>query len=103
MKVRVIPADLSLTAHREALVRLLNEYSAGPTGEGRPLRRQVSRGLADSLVRRPTSRVFFAVSNHRIVGLATCFDGFSTFRGKTLINIHDLIVERRFWRYHFWF
>ena len=29
------------------------------------------------------------------VGLVNCFEGFSTFKGKPLINIHDVIVSMR--------
>jgi ribosomal protein S18 acetylase RimI-like enzyme len=40
----------------------------------------------------PSSFVLFAETGLQIVGMAVCFIGFSTFRGKKLVNVHDLII-----------
>jgi GNAT superfamily N-acetyltransferase len=96
--VRVIAADLRRRSHRAALVRLLDEYRAGPTGEGKPLDPEVKRRLPGDLSRHPMARVYLAVAGKTIAGAATCFLGYSTFQGRPLINFHDIVVERRFRR-----
>lgn len=40
----------------------------------------------------PHAFSLLAYSANQPVGLANCFDGFSTFKGLPLINIHDLVV-----------
>ena len=96
--VRVIAADLRRRSHRTALVRLLDEYREGPTGDGKPLDPDVKRRMPGDLSRHPTARVYLAVSGRTIAGAATCFLGYSTFRGRPLINFHDIVVGHRFRR-----
>jgi Acetyltransferases len=94
----VIAADLSKREHRRALVMLIDEYMRGPSGEKRPLPGALHRRLVSGMAKHPAASVYFAVANGEIAGCATCFSGFSTFRAKKLVNVHDLIVSAGFRR-----
>lgn len=52
--------------------------------------------LIDGLKSHAASLILFAVSEEMIVGMAVCFQGFSTFQAAELLNIHDLIVNKTF-------
>jgi len=77
---------------------LLNEYARSGTGTGRPLSAGVKKKLVAGLLKHRSARVYLAVYDGIIAGLATCFIGYSTFRAEGLINIHDLIVTKMYRR-----
>jgi ribosomal protein S18 acetylase RimI-like enzyme len=52
--------------------------------------------LINGLKNHPALLILFAVSEDIIVGMAVCFQGFSTFQAAGLLNIHDLIVYKRY-------
>lgn len=91
-RVRVIEGDLSRRKHQEALIELINAYLNDEMGEGRLLTADTQAKLISGLIGQVNALIFFAKYSSRIIGLATCFLGFSTFYAKKLINIHDLIV-----------
>ena len=89
-------ADLNDSQDANDILFLLNQYSEHPMGQSGPLPDDVQDSLIDGLRRHPTSLVFIAKQweedSEKPVGLASCFQGFSTFKAKPLINIHDLFV-----------
>ena len=93
---RIIPADFDNPVHAAAVVALLDEYAAGPTGGNTPLPPFARENLAGQLRARRNIHVLLAFSGERAVGLAICIEGFSTFACKPLLNIHDLAVTREF-------
>ena len=52
--------------------------------------------LVDGLANHPASFVLFVLVDNQIIGLATCFVNFSTFKVRPSINIHDLIIDKDF-------
>ncbi len=86
-------ADLDAAADRDAVLHLLDTYARGPMGLGEPLPEPTRRRTIAGLKSHPTSAVYLAAVGDRPVGLAVCFVGFSTFAGRPLLNVHDLIVE----------
>ena len=88
----VLDADLEASAHCKAIVDILDSYARDPIGGGHPLSPDVREAMIPSLRTHPTTRVFLAFANSVPVGAAICFLGFSTFRAKPLLNIHDLAV-----------
>jgi ribosomal protein S18 acetylase RimI-like enzyme len=83
-----------------ALVALLDGYARDPAGGGEPLGAQVKQGLADALRQRPQAFSVLAWAGDALapggrlpVGLINCFEGFSTFAGKPLVNVHDVVVD----------
>jgi ribosomal protein S18 acetylase RimI-like enzyme len=90
--IEVVEADLQRSDHQAAVLELLNAYAMDSMGNGRPLPDDVRRRLIPGLRDHPTTLVLLAFDGQRPVGVAVCFQGFSTFAAKPLINIHDLAV-----------
>jgi ribosomal protein S18 acetylase RimI-like enzyme len=85
-------ANLDDPTHQHAVLDLVNAYSRDPMGAGVDLAEEVRRDLVVGLRAHPTTRVFVAFEGAAPVGIAVCFQGFSTFHARPLINIHDLAV-----------
>jgi ribosomal protein S18 acetylase RimI-like enzyme len=92
MSLTVCPVDFSQSAHRDALVMLLNAYAQDPMGGGEPLADEVKARLCDDMAARPTVASFIAWLEDAPVGLVNCVEGFSTFKSRPLMNIHDLAI-----------
>jgi ribosomal protein S18 acetylase RimI-like enzyme len=89
----IVLADLRNPAHQAAIIELLDKYSRDQFGAGRPLSAEARANLIEGLMRHGGSRVYLAYEGDEPVGLAICFTGFSSFRAKPLINIHDIAVS----------
>ncbi|PRC92085.1 GNAT family N-acetyltransferase [Solimicrobium silvestre] len=92
----IIEANLATPAHAAALVELLNHYAMDAMGGGEPLSDQVKNTLAAELHKRPTARVVLAFDGEIPAGLIICFEGFSTFACKPLLNLHDVVVHQSY-------
>ncbi|MEY4506250.1 MAG: Mycothiol acetyltransferase [Pseudomonadota bacterium] len=92
MKLSIHPVDFKHSAHRDALVMLLDTYAQDPMGGGEPLAAEVKARLCDDMAARPTVASFIAWLDGAPVGLVNCVEGFSTFKSQPLMNIHDLAV-----------
>jgi GNAT superfamily N-acetyltransferase len=74
------------------VVALLDAYARDPMGGGAPLATEVKARLAGDLAANRQAFSLLARLDHRTVGLANCFMGYSTFAAAPLVNIHDLAV-----------
>jgi GNAT superfamily N-acetyltransferase len=90
--IRIVEPDLSLPAHQEAVLAMVDAYSRDAMGDGKPLDPEVRTQLIPGLMRHPTTLIFLALDGDHPVGAAACFIGFSSFAAKPLINIHDFVV-----------
>lgn len=90
--VSIIEADLARPDHQRAVVEITAAYALDPMGNGVPLSVDVLDRLIPGLRAHPTTLVLLAFVGERVVGIATCFIGFSTFAASPVINIHDLCV-----------
>jgi ribosomal protein S18 acetylase RimI-like enzyme len=88
----ILLADLSLPSHGEAIIYLLNEYAKDDMGGGTELSIFVKNNLVSELKKRQGVYVILAFVDGNPAGLVNCFEGFSTFACKPLLNIHDVIV-----------
>jgi ribosomal protein S18 acetylase RimI-like enzyme len=95
--IRVQLADLNDAAQQASIIELLDMYCRDPFGDGKPLSGDARANLIPGLKAHGGARVFLAYDREATVGLAICFVGFSTFRGRPLLNIHDIAVEPK-WR-----
>ena len=95
--VEILKADLDLPSHQAAVLKMMDEYSRDPMGDGQPLSSYAIAHLIEELRKLPTSLIFLAMLDNRPVGIATCFVGLSTFAARRLINISDyfLVPELR--------
>ncbi len=92
MHVDIVIADYAHPAHAAAVLDLLDAYARDPFGGATPLEAGVRQHLIGALAARPGAFSVLAMVDGSPVGLANCFEGFSTFRCAPLINIHDLMV-----------
>lgn len=91
-RVEVRLADYADPADREALVSLLDAYARDPAGGGTPISGFVCQNLVDELAKRPFAFSVLAFDGAQPVGLINCFEGFSTFACRPLVNVHDVVV-----------
>jgi ribosomal protein S18 acetylase RimI-like enzyme len=94
--IRICRADYANPRHAEALVRLLDAYAHDPMGGGEGLTDFAKNHVVRELARLPQAfsvLAFDGLDDHNPVGLANCFQGFSTFACKPLVNVHDLAVS----------
>lgn len=92
--IEIIQADLSNPLHARALLTLLNEYAMDPMGGGEPLSDFARKNLVKMLQDRSDALVILAFVDNQAAGLVNCFEGFSTFACKPLLNIHDVTVNK---------
>ncbi len=82
---------------RAALTALLDHYARDPMGGGAAITPEVLARLCDDLAARPFAFSFIAwaqtAQGSQAAGLANCFEGYSTFKAKPLVNIHDIVVH----------
>lgn len=89
----IVDADYSDPDHAHAIVFLLDSYASDPMGGNAPLSEFVRNNLVRELAKRDTAHVVLAFDEETPVGMMVCFEGFSTFACKPLLNIHDVIVH----------
>jgi ribosomal protein S18 acetylase RimI-like enzyme len=92
----IVEADLADINHTTALVSLLEEYASSMEGGGKGLSAYSKAHLTEELSRRPHAHAIIAWINDQPAGLIIAFEGFSTFQCKPLLNIHDVIVSKKF-------
>ena len=96
MDVKVVVADYSNPEQGLAIVHLLNAYAEDPMGGGKPLSSYAKENLVTKLSEIPHAFSLLAYVGDEPAGLMNCFEGFSTFVCKPLINIHDVVVLHQF-------
>lgn len=85
--------DYHLAAHRTALLLLLDLYANDPMGGSEPLASDTRERLCDDLAQRTDAVSFIAWEGEQALGLLNAFEGYSTFKARPLLNIHDLAVH----------
>lgn len=86
MTPSIVRADLSDPAHGEAILLLVESYADEALPE------EVRQNMVPGMRALPTALVLLAYLDDEPAGIATCFWGYSTWRAKPLLNIHDLAV-----------
>lgn len=92
MDISVSPLNYADPRQAEALILLMEAYAKDPMGGGQGLSEQVKANLAVELAERPHAFGVMAYVDGQPAGLINCFEAFSTFKCKTLVNIHDVVV-----------
>jgi ribosomal protein S18 acetylase RimI-like enzyme len=96
MSLEIVEADLSSELGAACVVDLIDAYARDPMGGGRALPEDVRARLGPDLrahVTLGTASVLLALQGGEAVGVAVCFLGYSTFRARPLLNLHDLAVR----------
>ena len=90
--MQVIRVDYTNPRHASALVQVLDLYAQDPMGGGQALPAQVLAALPNELAKRPHALSVLAFDGDTPVGLVNCFEGFSTFACRPLMNVYDVMV-----------
>lgn len=85
-------ADYRDPTDAAAVVDLLDAYASDPAGGGEPLSAHARERLVPALLARPWAFSVLAFDADLPVGLVNCLEGFSTFKGQPLVNVHDVAV-----------
>ena len=95
MSIEIVEADLSSERGVARVVDLIDAYARDPMGGGAALSEEVRARLGPDLrahAARGVATVLLALEDGAAVGIAMCFVGYSTFRARPLLNLHDLAV-----------
>jgi ribosomal protein S18 acetylase RimI-like enzyme len=84
--------DFGNEEHAAALLSVLDSYAQDDMGGGAALSLDVRQRLVPALREQANALVLLAFADGAVVGIATCFFGFSTFAARPLLNVHDLAV-----------
>lgn len=96
MNVEIRLADYHVAKDGEDLVNLLNGYALDPMGGAEALNEYSRTNLVSALSKIPHAFTVLAYVDDKPAGLVNCFEGFSTFACKPVINIHDVTVSENF-------
>ncbi|KAF2394985.1 MULTISPECIES: GNAT family N-acetyltransferase [Pseudomonas] len=95
-EILVLQASYTNPVHAEAICLVLNSYAEDPMGGGEPLDAEVLRQLPAELAKRSFAFSVLAFVGGEPAGLVNCFEGFSTFACRPLVNVHDVAVVPKF-------
>ena len=97
MGITIKKIDYENSRQAQDLVNLLNAYTEDPMGGGEALSDDVKTNLCQRLAKVPSAFTLIAYDESETpAGLVNCFEGFSTFAGRPLVNIHDMYVADAF-------
>jgi ribosomal protein S18 acetylase RimI-like enzyme len=96
MKISLIQADYKNEQHGKDLVMLLNAYALDPMGGGEPLADNVQQNLVETIAKRNDFFTVLCYVDDKPAGIINFIEGFSTFKCKPLMNIHDCGVLTEF-------
>jgi ribosomal protein S18 acetylase RimI-like enzyme len=96
MNIEILIVDYNDPQQGKDLAYLLDQYAKDPMGGGVGLSDEVKATLASSLAKVPHAYSAIAYADGKPAGLINCFEAFSTFKCKPLVNIHDIIVVSAF-------
>lgn len=94
MFTKTIEVDFSNSKHTDDVLALLSVYACDIMGGGKDLSVEVKKNLIPALAKRNDVLAVLVYERETAIGLAVCFEGFSTFYAKPLLNIHDFVVKK---------
>ena len=94
MKIKIKQANF--LEDEKDIIFLLNGYANDPMGGSEQLSKFVVDNLCKELAKNPNALSLLAYVDNKPAGLMNCFEGFSTFKCKPIMYIHDLFVDKNF-------
>jgi GNAT superfamily N-acetyltransferase len=88
----ILIANYTDEFHGSAIVNLMDAYAMDKMGGGESLPEAVKQSLVSEMAKVPNAFTVLALVDGKPAGLINCFMGFSTFKARPLINIHDIVV-----------
>ncbi|MCB1581430.1 MAG: GNAT family N-acetyltransferase [Marinicella sp.] len=98
MSVEIVQVDYQNPKHAHHMIELLDCYATDPMGGGVALSDFAAQNLVPELAKRKDAFSLIAYVDGQPAGLTNCFEGFSTFACKPLVNIHDVVVASEYRR-----
>ncbi|MGL5996002.1 MAG: GNAT family N-acetyltransferase [Pseudomonas proteolytica] len=95
-EILVLQASYSNPVQAQAIGLLLSHYAQDPMGGGKALSADLLEQLPAELAKRPHAFSVLAFVGGEPAGLVNCFEGFSTFACRPLVNVHDVVVMEQF-------
>ena len=90
------PVDYRAAQDAADVCAVLDLYARDPMGGGEALGADVLGRLCGDLASRADAFSFLAYVDApqlQAVGLINCFEGYSTFKARPLLNVHDIVVH----------
>ena len=94
--ITIIKADYLDAQQAKDVIQLLDIYANDPMGGSSPLSSDVKQNLTKALSKLPNAFSILCYVDEKPAGLVNCFVGFSTFKCKPLIYVHDIVVDSNF-------
>ncbi|MDC0610167.1 GNAT family N-acetyltransferase [Vibrio sp.] len=95
-KIEIFVADYANSQHAKDLIELLNDYANDEMGGNEPISEYVRTNLVAKLREVPGAFSLLCYVDNQPAGLCNCFEAFSTFAAKPLVNIHDIAIKASF-------
>lgn len=96
MPTTTILADYHSPKHAADMVLLMDAYARQSIIHGEPLADEIKAKLAKALSEVPGAFSVLCYVDDTPAGLINCFQVFSTFKCKPLVNVHDVMVSADF-------
>ena len=96
MEIEFVVADYANAQHGKDICALMDEYAQDPMGGAEPLSDYVKSHLVAALAELPNAMSILCYVDGNAAALANCIPGFSTFKCKPLLNIHDFMVSKNY-------
>ncbi len=96
MNIKMLIADYHNEQHAADLLFLLNSYAEDPMGGAEPISDYVKANLISALQQRNDVFTLLCYVDDKPAGIVNFIEGFSTFKCKPLMNIHDFAVEKSY-------
>jgi ribosomal protein S18 acetylase RimI-like enzyme len=96
MKIDVLTLNYQDPQHAQDMLFLLDNYALDTMGGATALSQTVKDNLAAELAKLPHAFSLICYVDKKPAGLVNCFEAFSTFKCKPLINIHDVVVAEEY-------
>jgi ribosomal protein S18 acetylase RimI-like enzyme len=93
MKIDIFTLNYQNVQQTQDMLFLLDNYALDPMGGSTTLSQTVKDNLATELAKLPQAFSVICYVDDKPAGLVNCFEAFSTFKCKPLINIHDVVVS----------
>ncbi len=91
--ITLIRADYNVPKHADDIITMMRDYAMDPMGNSADLPKDVQENLVPAMAK-TNGYTVLAYKGETVVGLANCFWGFSTFKARPLVNIHDIAVRK---------
>ncbi|NMP14724.1 GNAT family N-acetyltransferase [Thalassotalea sp. Y01] len=92
MSEHIVLAQLENPQHQQDLLMLLNAYAVDPMGGNEGLSDYTKKNLIEAMKHNPQVFSLLCYVDDKPAAICNCVIGFSTFKAKPLLNIHDMAV-----------